>query len=165
MGFFSFVRLLYVRYGLARTPPAVRRRRRRSWLAKRAELLPLGGTCYILLDHILSGLVVLTDLFFPVGRSRTDQMGWSAHFGRSLLFLYFLKLRYNNFQNIRKLSTMNPDPGLATSDMSEVCIILSGWRCWWLYMSAHYLSGGWCASVGPPSSVPDRRERRKMLGP
>ena len=26
-----------VRYGLARTPPAVRRRRRRSWLAKRAE--------------------------------------------------------------------------------------------------------------------------------
>ena len=51
-------------------------------------------------------------------------MGWSAHFGRSLLFLYFLKLRYNNFQNIRKLSTMNPDPGLATSDMSEVSIIL-----------------------------------------
>ena len=69
-------------------------------------------------------VVVLTDLFFPVGRSRTDQMGWSAHFGRPLLFLYFLKLRYNDFQNIRKLSTMNPDPGLATSDMSEVCIIL-----------------------------------------
>ena len=67
--------------------------------------------------------------------------------------------------NIRKLSTMNPDPGLATSDMSEVCIILSGWRCWWLYMSAHYLSWGWCASVGPPSSAQDRRDRRKMVGP
>ena len=38
-------------------------------------------------------------------------------------------LTFSIFSKTNKLSTMNPDPGLATSDMSEVCIILSGWRC------------------------------------